>query len=144
MKKYRKSRYTPDFKLRVLAAFDAGGRRNGAQIEKEFDVPYRTILDWHRHREQILDQAEEAHRPSFRALNAHVDMLTRQLLNSLPEKIEDAKLTDSLRALSTLNELRQTFEQEKLDYDTVYERLNENINRYRQMRAERGESPVEE
>src|SRR5688572_731174 len=136
---YRKSRYTPDFKLRVLAAFDAHGRRNWHKLEQEFEVPFRTILDWHRRREQIIDQAEEAHHPGRRAINAHVDMLTRQLLNTLPEKIEGAKLTDSLRALTMLNELRQLFVQEEEDREAVIERLMKQLDRYRRMKAERGE-----
>lgn len=67
-------------------------------------------------------------------------MLTQQLLNTLPEKIEGAKLTDSLRAITMLNELRQFFRQEEEDKEAAIERIMKALDKYRQMRAERGEN----
>ena len=135
--KHRKSRFNPHFKLRVLAALAASGNRWQA-VEAEFNVPHRTLLEWHRHQEQIEEEAVEYRRPGSTAINAHFDMLTQQLLNTLPAKIEGAKLTDSLRALNMLNDLRQLFQAQVKEEDLtdVYARLNENINRYRRMKEQ--------
>ena len=106
--KYRKSRYTPDFKLRVLLALEANGG-NLDRTAEQFDVPRSTILDWNRHFEQIAQQATESHDREKVALTARIDLSLRQLVNSLPEKIENAKLTDSLRAIAMLDQLRAAF-----------------------------------
>ncbi len=103
--KRRTSRYTPDFKLRVLLALEA----NGGSLDRtaaSFNVPKRTILDWNRQREQIVKQVNELHNRDQALIAARIDLSLRQLLNSLPEKIETAKLTDSLRAIAMLNTLR--------------------------------------
>lgn len=140
--KYRKSRYTPDFKVRVLAALDAGSKPRWRQVEKEFDVPQSTLVDWYRRREQIMEEAREAQEVTHSgriAIDAHFDMLTQQLINSLPAKIESAKLTDSIRALTMLKDLHQVFHQDEENKDAAIERLMKQLDRYRRMKAERGE-----
>ncbi|MEP7291614.1 MAG: transposase [Chloroflexota bacterium] len=132
---YRKSRYTPDFKLRALTALDANGGRL-RETAKQFGIASDTLSDWNRHREEIMQQTRLYRSDGQLSLEARFDMIAQLLLNTLPEKIENAKLTDTLRAMTMLNALRQTFETQQQEMSTAHEKLGMLIDRYRKRREE--------
>lgn len=131
--KYRKSRFTPNFKLRVLLALDAH-QGDITRTAHQFEIPHKTLAEWDRDRDLIVQAAQEARNLQQLPLDARLDLITEQLINSLPEKISGAKLIDTLRAITMIAALRARFEAEEPPAD-VYERLNDLVNRYRERAA---------
>lgn len=129
--KYRRSRFTPEFKLRALAALDAS-KNDVPGIAREFDVAPKTLMDWRRQRQFILEQTEEYQRSQQvrRSMTVRVEMVMQQIIDSLPGKVESSRLAESARTYLILQELHQGFASSQKRGNDLRDKLQQMVERY--------------
>jgi transposase-like protein len=129
--KYRRSRFTPEFKLRALAALDAS-RNDVRGIAQEFDVSPKTLLDWRRQRQFILEQTEEYQRSQQvqRSMSIRIEMVMQQIIDSFPAKVESARLAESARTYLILRELHQGFASRQQRSNDLRDKLQQMVERF--------------
>ncbi len=126
-----RTRFTPEYRLRAINAL-AASNNDLVATAQAFGVRPRTLADWRRQRQQIVAQAEFDQRAADQqqSLSVHYDLLTRQVIDLLPDKIKEAKLSDALRAITMLKELKQGVNTRRERSTAVRDKLTNLVERY--------------
>ena len=126
-----KIRFTPEYRLRALNAL-AASNNDLVGTAQAFGVRPRTLAGWRRQRQQIVAQAEFDQRAAEQqqSLSVHYDLLAQQVIDLLPEKIKDAKLSDALRAITMLKELKQSVNTRRENSTALRDKLTNLVERY--------------
>lgn len=114
--------YTIYFKQQVLTALDAN-HGNAYLTAKQFNIRRATLLAWVKKREAIFAAGSAAPPDQRLTPTQQLDYLSQQLMVSLPAKVQSAKLVETIRAISMVNDLRQVFALQEEDKVDVREKL---------------------
>jgi transposase-like protein len=139
-----KTRFTPELRLRALDALaKSAGDYDG--IGQAFGVTRRTLLSWQRQRQQIVQQvAHDLHvEQMHEATILRLELLIEEVLESLPEKIASAKLSESVRAIFMLQELRQGVSSRQERGTALRDKLTDLVERYTAEARASGQLPPE-
>jgi hypothetical protein len=122
-----------EFKLRVLTALDVNDG-NIYKTAQQFGIGRANVSDWNQKREQLFEQGETLLQQKRLHLAQRMELIVNQIVDSLPKKVEKARLSDSAQALRLLINLsaeieaKQAAEEERSS--DVYAKLAKLLERY--------------
>ena len=95
--------------MQVLTALDSNNG-NRYVTAKQFGVPRETVSDWYQRRATIFEQGERMLQERRLRLAQRMELIVNQIVNSMPGKVKQARLSDSAHALRILLDLSAAVE----------------------------------
>jgi len=122
-------RYRLDFKLRALAALDANDG-NLYQTATQLEMPRTTLREWDQQREAIRAKVEKLRQNQHLSLVERYEFVLQQMVDTMPDKLEESKLIDIVRTLSMIIKLINELKAQQDTGTSARDRLAELLERY--------------
>jgi len=118
--------YTVEFKLKALVELDKNNR-NIHETARQLGISRTTLNNWSRDRDKIYELSEILAEKKRLPLDRRLNLLINQISDALPGMVENARLGDATRALSTLITLSESLKAKREASDAQDENVMEKL-----------------